>query len=272
MRCLEQFERIVASKEVLLRCDNFTVVSYINREGGTKSPKLCYLAWDLLHWCRQRDVRLRAVHIAGVDNRLADLLSRTRLRHSEWKLNRSVVVQVFNLLFWPLMDLFASKDNNQLPTYCSWTPDPRAWAVDALSLDWDGLSAYAFPPIALIPAVLKKVGSSSCHVILIAPHWPRRTWFPQLLQLLWMDPYKLPDRFDLLSQRRGQIKHPNPEVFQLVAWPLSGNDYEQRGYRDKLQSSSLSQSGPPLTLSTEPDSRSLLSGVLDGRLIPMRHS
>jgi hypothetical protein len=64
---------------------------------------------------------------------------------------------VFNRVERPLIDLFANKHNAQLPTYCSWGPDPAAIAQDAMTMSWDGTSAYAFPPIALIPRVLEKL-------------------------------------------------------------------------------------------------------------------
>ena len=39
---------------------------------------------------------------------------------------------------------------------------------------------YAFPPFHLIQAVLKKIHQSQCKVVLIAPLWPNRSWFPEL--------------------------------------------------------------------------------------------
>ncbi len=43
--------------------------------------------------------------------------------------------------------------------------------LDALSVDWDGLDAYAFPPAVLITKVLQEFRQSNCRVILIAPLW-----------------------------------------------------------------------------------------------------
>ena len=39
---------------------------------------------------------------------------------------------------------------NKLPLFVSPVPDPMATAVDALSLSWENLDAYAFPPTACI--------------------------------------------------------------------------------------------------------------------------
>ena len=85
--------------------------------------------------------------------------------HAEWRLHPGVVQQVFNRLFHPMIDLIASQENAQLQTYCSWMSDPRAWAIDGLTLDWEGIVGYAYPPIALIPAVLRKVEGSVCRIL-----------------------------------------------------------------------------------------------------------
>ncbi|EFX63677.1 hypothetical protein DAPPUDRAFT_267974 [Daphnia pulex] len=44
------------------------------------------------------------------------------------------------------VDLFANPWNSQLGKFVSWKPQPRAWAVNAFSLSWKELEAYAFPP------------------------------------------------------------------------------------------------------------------------------
>ena len=71
-------------------------------------------------------------------------------------------------------------ENHQLPTYCTWNLDPLAFHQDAMTLEWTGITAYAFPPIALIPWVLLKFEKSPrCRMILIAPHWLHQMWFPR---------------------------------------------------------------------------------------------
>ena len=155
--CLRKFLPRVRGQVVLVKSDNSTVVTYINKQGGTRSPPLCMLAWQMLVWCLEHNIVLKAVHLAGVNNRLADLLSRRRVLPTEWMLSRQVAQEIFNRVGRPLIDLFASAENAHLPTYCSWGRDPRAWAVDALSVSWRGMEAYAFPPISLVPLILNKV-------------------------------------------------------------------------------------------------------------------
>jgi hypothetical protein len=52
-----------------------------------------------------------------------------------------------------------------------------------MSLSWDGMFAYAFPPFRFLLQVLLKIKQSDCKIILIAPAWPRQAWFPELLLL-----------------------------------------------------------------------------------------
>ena len=265
--CLREFQAVVTGKSILLQSDNMTVVHYVNKEGGTRSAKLCYLAWDLLLWCRENTVSIRAVHLAGSDNHLADLLSRKTISPLEWSLEDSVVNRLFHQLGRPHIDLFASHENAKLPTYCSWIPDPQALAIDALTLDWKNMLAYAFPPIALIQKVLDKVERDECSLLLIAPVWPRRHWYTQVLSLLCDLPILLPDRHDLLSQHRGRVYHPDPKTFQLAAWPLSGRASEREAFLKEQLNLSPVQSEPRQDQCIKDGSRSLLVGAINGTWI-----
>ena len=51
-------------------------------------------------------------------------------------------------------------------------------------LSWDGLQAYAFPPVAILPRVLAYLlASTGTELTLVAPPWAQRPWFSDLLQL-----------------------------------------------------------------------------------------
>ena len=57
-------------------------------------------------------------------------------------------------------------------------PDPLAIAVDALSLPWEDLDAYAFPPAAILGKVVEKLQDSPWKsIILIDRGWPNMPWF-----------------------------------------------------------------------------------------------
>ena len=70
---------------------------------------------------------------------------------------------------------------------------------DEFLQSWDGLQAYAFPPVAIIPRVLAKLrASTGTELTLVAPHWDQRPHFSDLLQLSLAPPVILPARQDLL--------------------------------------------------------------------------
>ena len=88
-----------------------------------------------------------------------------------------------DLLLTPHIDLFATRLNHKVPLYVSPVPDQHAWDIDALNINWLGLTAYAYPPTALLHRVIQKIRQSSCITILIAPDWPEMPWFWDLMQL-----------------------------------------------------------------------------------------
>ena len=240
---LEHFKQHVRNQSVLLRCDNSTVVSYINKQGGTKSFNLCLLTWELLQWCQENSIVLKAAHIPGKRNILADDLSRgkTVIRLTEWSLNQEIADTLFKIFPTPNLDLFATKENRKLQVYCSPYPDPEAIASDALSIDWTGMWAYAYPPPILIPLVLKKIQDEQCKVLLIAPLAPNRPWFPLLLELLVDFPRRLPHIDNLLSQNRGQVWHPNPATLNLGAWVVSKDKALRKDFLRRLSNISVNQ-------------------------------
>ena len=114
--------------------------------------------------------------------------------------------------------------SHQCSIYFSPFHDPNALATDALLPNWNGWQAYAFPPWSLIPAVLKKLRSSSGVLLtIIALYWPRRPWFPDLLDLVVDGPVALPLSHDLLRQPHFHRHHQGVSGLALHVWRLSSN-------------------------------------------------
>lgn len=243
-RSLRHFQKFLEGKVVLVRSDSSTVVSYLNKEGGTRSRTLCERTIQLLLWAKDNKISIRAEFVPGKSNSRADKLSREFVSQLEWRLKPQVVQQVFNLLGFPWIDLFASQENAQLPVYCSRTPEEGAYQVDCMSMTWQGLFGYAFPPLCLIPPVLQKVVRFRATIILIAPMWSRRSWYSTLLELLADMPLVLPTPPDLLSQQEGKLHHPNPEKLNLLAWRVSGVASEREAFRRMLSEHSSDPSAP----------------------------
>ena len=155
-RALAHFKGSVQDKHVRLNTDNTTVACYINKQGGSHSPSLSQQAEGILIWCQNHNVTLTARYVPGKLNVLADSLSRSHMiLPSEWTLSHNVLKPIWEIWFKPQIDLFATRFSKRLPLFVSPVPDPQAWAVDAFSIPWNNLVAYAFPPFPIIGKVLR---------------------------------------------------------------------------------------------------------------------
>ena len=141
-RAMVHWLRKLMGLTVLVASDNSTVVSYINKQGGTCSIQLCRRTKKLLLMCQANQIVLQARHIPGRLNILADILSRPSSIGTEWSLHPSVFWALTREWGIPLLDLFATMWNHKLSLFVSPVPDPSAMAVDALSMSWKALYTH----------------------------------------------------------------------------------------------------------------------------------
>ncbi len=220
-RAPRQFRPLLLGKHVLVRTDNTAAVSYINRLGGIRSHRMSQLARHLLLWSHTQFKSLRAVHIPGQLNRAADALSRQLTFPGEWRLHPETIRLIWSRFGEAQVDLFASPESSHCQLYFSLTEGPLG--TDALAHSWPrALRKYAFPPVSLLAQTLCKLREDEEQVLLVAPHWPTRTWFPELISLATVPPWRIPLRKDLLSQGLGTIWHPRPDLWNLHVWLLDG--------------------------------------------------
>ena len=221
---LYQFRSALQGRTVAVFCDDTTAVAYLCKEGGTRSPLLTSLAQEILRWTESLSIRLAPQFLPGSNIVLADALSRPhQLPHSEWSLTLTVFQSLRRL--WPVqIDLFATSANHRCSIYFSPFRDPMSAGADAFLQSWDGLQAYAFPPVAIIPRVLATLrASTGTELTLVAPHWAQCPWFSDLLQLSLAPPVVLPASHDLLRLPRSCHLSPDLSRLRLHAWRFSSD-------------------------------------------------
>ena len=132
---LKTFARDCHSVAILLRIDNVTAIAFVNKMGVPHSTPLSNLAVEMWKWCCNRTIFVHTEDLPGKDVR-ADWESWHARDSIDWMIQRDIFQQLEEQLGPFTIDLFASRTNAQLPTYCSWRPNPHAVAVDALSIPW----------------------------------------------------------------------------------------------------------------------------------------
>ena len=223
-RALAFFAPQLQNSSVAVFADNSTAIAYLCNQRGTRSQLLNAVTQRILRWSESLQVTLAPQFIIGRYNVLGDSLSLpNQVLGSEWTLKTEVFQELQKR--WPVsIDLFATSLNHRCCPYFSPFHDPNALGMDALLQSWNGWQAYAFPPWSLIPAVLKKLRSSSGVLLtIIAPYWPQRPWFPDLLDLVVDGPVALPLSRDLLRQHHFHRHHQGVSELSLHAWRLSSD-------------------------------------------------
>lgn len=132
--------------EILLRIDNTTAIAYINRMGGVQYPQLNKLARDIWNWCKERRIWVFASYIPSKENTDADRESRRSNVDTECELGFSFFDKIVEKWGWPDIDLFASRNNAKVSTFCAWKRDPDALFIDAFTLNWKKNFFYGFHP------------------------------------------------------------------------------------------------------------------------------
>lgn len=220
------FAPLLKGKAVKIRSDNMTSVLYIRKQGGTRSQPLLKEVGKIFVWAEANLSHLTAVHIHGSLNVIADRLSRDMATPREWSLDPEIFKQTTHSWGMPDVDLMATRLNAMVPRFCSLYREDNPLAVDTMSIPWRFRLAYFSPPVSLIHNVLRKLRQDQATVMAILPFWPKRSWFPQLLQMSQGQFWRLLPQQNLITQ--GSQVCQDLHRFNLTAWRLT-SPYSEQG-------------------------------------------
>ena len=208
--------------DVLLRIDNTTAISYVNRMGGTKYLYLHSLSKLIWQWCEQRNIWIFASYIPSKENVEADHGSRLNNIDTEWEISDYAFSRIIKSFGKPQIDLFASRINKKCDLFCSWFKDPESTFVDAFTLNWSSFYFYAFPSFSIILRTLQKIKNEKACGILVVPYWGSQPWFPLFESLLLEPPIVFKPAKNLLLSPCRTLHHPLASKLSLIAGKLSG--------------------------------------------------
>lgn len=230
---LKIFAKQLTNCQILLRVDNSTAISYINRMGGIQFPHLTQVAKDIWQWCENRKLFIFASYIKSADNKVADFESRRVHPDIEWELSNSAYQKIIAKFGTPQIDLFASRINNKCAKYVSWNRDPDAWAINAFTINWTDYYFYAFPPFSIILKTLRKIITDKATGIMIVPVWPSQPWYPVFTQLLVSNMIHVKANEHMISSHSRDDRKIQSNLI-LAAGMLSGRRYWSEVHRSPL--------------------------------------
>lgn len=137
-------------KRVLFRLDNGASVGAINK-GGSSTPEVNDLLIAIHRVCQEFGIHLVARHLPGVDNPLADALSRLRttVDRDDWMLHLRIFLQLAAVA--GPFDVDACADPVGFNSHCE-----AFWSIidRCTDHDWAGRRIYCNPPFGQIADIL----------------------------------------------------------------------------------------------------------------------
>jgi hypothetical protein len=226
---------------VRVRTDNQTSMAYINRMGG-REPHLSRVAEKIHTFCLERKILLTAEYLPGLENSIADSLSRVESNWSEAQLHPHLFSLVETRWGPHTLDCFAAQTNAQCAKYVSLRLDTSTIYTDFLSRPASRKeNLWAFPPFALVGRLLRKIEEEEIpSITLLIPAWPAQPWWPVFPHLLADWPMVLPPhKTPLLTWEEGKQRGHQP----LWAWSalrLSGQRSQRVAFQKTLSTLSSS--------------------------------
>ena len=224
---LEEWGAHFRNSRVLVMCDNSVSVAVVHKQGSQTLP-LNDLYWRLHQACENNNIDLALRHIKGVENCLADALSRyVRLKdHSDWQFDPAEFNAISNEVGQHDVDTGADPMGNNALT-------SRYWSAldDGASQPWEALRCWCNCDYLQLERYLKRhrltnrnTGSSATFVI---PYWPDKPWWRLIkgLRLLALYPtgtqlFTAPDWASLKNLDGSFSTDPKRRTINTTVWPV----------------------------------------------------
>ena len=133
--------------------------------------------------------------------------------------------------FEPVIDLFASRINKQLPRFFWYRPDPEAEVINAFSVNCHSIPVYCFPLFSCIGRVIRKIINNASG-IQVVPNWPSQCWYPILFAILEKPVYVIkPGMNQLYLPNQRGITHPLFRHLELMARKVCGKYSNNKTYQ-----------------------------------------
>lgn len=139
---LKRLAKNIKNCEILLRLDNTTAISYVNKMGGVQHPNLQKIAKEIWRWCEARNIWLVASYIKSEDNTEADRESRVKNRHGVGASRLCLSGSHNSVWISKRRLIFATRHNTKCKKFFAWDNDPEALAIDAFTMEWQSLGLF----------------------------------------------------------------------------------------------------------------------------------
>ena len=128
---MKRFAKNKKGVEILIRTNSSRAMVYINHLGGIHSIVLNKLAFGLWTWAIERNILLRAKHLPGLGNTIADEESRSVRDQCNWSVYTAPTGNV------PVGNRHAClTTDTPITTFFSWRLDPIAEVTDTFEQSW----------------------------------------------------------------------------------------------------------------------------------------
>ncbi|KAG7304662.1 hypothetical protein JYU34_010004 [Plutella xylostella] len=219
---LKEQSHYLLMKSVMLQSDNRTVVSYIKKEGGSRSMNLMHVSKMIFALLDKFQIHLVAHHLPGKLNSEADHLSRFQ-KAPEWHLLQEITSIIFKKWGTPCIDLMASNSAHVVPRYVSLDRmDRNAHHHDAFSREWHYSLAWIFPPPFLIPKVLTHLNTATGVYLIVAPVWEKVFWRPDIKNRALSPPFTIRRLHRVLVDTSTGLPPPQVREMTLEVWRCGG--------------------------------------------------